>query len=536
MLNITQELQKIKITKDIKSFVSLVTRAILTRTELVPILNQILQISSIEFTDKIPTAAIEYKLGKYYLWFNLEFITKYVKTTDCLLFIVLHELYHKLYGDLFLGLQYKYENINRKFLNIVCDLKINSDLYKTFFKDSTLPPIIENLYLKDKTNIISKLFCPPEILLKHNPQILLKLRNNFSKTLPEDVIKKINQELVEETPYKNNKFIAQLAVDNYCYIWLRKKGETSFVEMFNLLYKLIQLIMPDKDKLEIILRDIPFIGSQVNCDKYKDTNNCQTCKENQSCPYKSSSLPSYIIEKLKEAIGYSNKITTTKLNKINKFKSKTFYNAVLKAISIDYSHPVVKEQMFPEYGFIPQFTRKETFLISSGFIPIVYQTLLTKKEYDEMKLHIYIDLSGSTELLWELYYGLILALYELIGMPVYLFSNQVEEAKLEDIKEGKIKTTFGTDINCVIQHALKRNFYRILLLTDGFVEVNNTNVELAKRKPIKFYVVFAYEELLRRSIYFKKNYVPNSKLFTTGLLSPTDRNRTWWLLQDYIKV
>jgi hypothetical protein len=66
--------------------------------------------------------------------------------------------------------------------------------------------------------------------------------------------------------------------------------------------------------------------------------------------------------------------------------------------------------------------------------------------------------------------GLILPYVRSGQADLYQFSTIVEPLPLDELKRAKLRTTGGTDINCVLQHAIETRplVRRALVLTDGY--------------------------------------------------------------------
>ena len=84
--------------------------------------------------------------------------------------------------------------------------------------------------------------------------------------------------------------------------------------------------------------------------------------------------------------------------------------------------------------------------------------------------HVYLDVSGSMFALLPHLAGL-LAPYVTAGrVRVFQFSTEVYPLSLPDLKKGLLTTSVGTDIGCVLDHALAEpRLRRALVLTDGYV-------------------------------------------------------------------
>jgi hypothetical protein len=108
---------------------------------------------------------------------------------------------------------------------------------------------------------------------------------------------------------------------------------------------------------------------------------------------------------------------------------------------------------------------------------------------DEQRAHLYIDVSGSVNPWIGRFYGLVLALGDEIGSPVHLFSNQVLDMTLDDLARGRVRTTGGTDFDCVVTHALERGYRRIVVVTDGIGDLDSANAEAFRASGASLYLL-----------------------------------------------
>lgn len=51
--------------------------------------------------------------------------------------------------------------------------------------------------------------------------------------------------------------------------------------------------------------------------------------------------------------------------------------------------------------------------------------------------------------------------------------DKVEAIGLKELKEGHVLSTYGTDFDCVFQHAREHRFRRVLVITDGFADLRS---------------------------------------------------------------
>lgn len=92
---------------------------------------------------------------------------------------------------------------------------------------------------------------------------------------------------------------------------------------------------------------------------------------------------------------------------------------------------------------------------------------------------VYLDVSGSMQGAIELVYSSCLALERMLGADIYLFSNQVKEIDLDQLKAGLVETSWGTDFNCVAEHlAEQRDIDKAVIFTDGYASMGEPQKEL----------------------------------------------------------
>jgi hypothetical protein len=82
---------------------------------------------------------------------------------------------------------------------------------------------------------------------------------------------------------------------------------------------------------------------------------------------------------------------------------------------------------------------------------------------------VYLDVSGSMDQYIPALYGGLAALRQHVEPNVLLFSTRVREISLEDLRRGRVDTTGGTDLACVLREIQARRSRKVLLVTDGYV-------------------------------------------------------------------
>jgi hypothetical protein len=86
------------------------------------------------------------------------------------------------------------------------------------------------------------------------------------------------------------------------------------------------------------------------------------------------------------------------------------------------------------------------------------------------RAHVYLDVSGSMSRLLPALLGLLLPHVAAGRAHVFQFSTVVEPLPFAALRAGQVRTTGGTDVGCVLAHALATPRLRTaLLVTDGYV-------------------------------------------------------------------
>ena len=125
----------------------------------------------------------------------------------------------------------------------------------------------------------------------------------------------------------------------------------------------------------------------------------------------------------------------------------------------------------PAQSPLPNFDRRAMVQGYLGFHPLLYQAQVpwARRKPAADRVHVYLDVSGSMEMVKGALYGAILDCHSQVHPTVHLFSTAVEDVTIPELRRGVCKSTGGTDIACVASHIAKNGIGRALVVTDGWV-------------------------------------------------------------------
>jgi hypothetical protein len=391
---------------------------------------EFLKVLEIRFTDDVPTAAITSRVRPKLL-LNKAFIEKYCKTDEHLFMLIMHEIYHIILGHTRL-----FDN-HTMLDNLAFDAVINAILCRLFPEEE---------YVSFFKNL------------------------NYDNVFPSCLLRPIG----ENTPVKFHKILNNL-YDSYTGTYFE-------------VYEIICNTLGDK-----LLKD-NFILLGNHSDNYasrdpllKDmidsiTNNWQI---GISGVRRIGSSP---IEKI---------IDFQSVKRDNQIKMQRLLNKAGMNLGVVPKMRISNELGKTEIeGFIPNF--KDRTVLSKTILygrPLLYNReidLIKPVSDTELKTLVYLDVSGSVVNSINSLASLLLKPYKNGECLLFVFSTIVDEVTYKDFKEGRYRTTGGTDINCIFDHYFSlpkaKQTKKILILTDGYTgRVNNRFYNEIKRKKLEIY-------------------------------------------------
>jgi hypothetical protein len=85
------------------------------------------------------------------------------------------------------------------------------------------------------------------------------------------------------------------------------------------------------------------------------------------------------------------------------------------------------------------------------------------------RVHVYLDVSGSVAPVVSVLAAAVRDCSAFVHPVIHAFSTVVADASIADLASGRFRTTGGTDIACVAEHARANGVRRAVIVTDGFV-------------------------------------------------------------------
>lgn len=119
-------------------------------------------------------------------------------------------------------------------------------------------------------------------------------------------------------------------------------------------------------------------------------------------------------------------------------------------------------------------SKRDLVLIAAGFHPGFFHNQLSTPAKCYKGLAVYLDVSGSVNQYLPKILGILQHLRREIT-SVFLFSNRVYEIPFGALLKGNIKTTGGTDFDCIADSILSRNLDKAVIVTDGQATMTRAN-------------------------------------------------------------
>jgi len=376
--------------------------------------------------------------GHYTMYFNKDFIMKNIENKEWLVFVFLHELMHKVNGDLFREDSRNYGFLLRNNYNLVFDIKINTGIIKDYLKEGW--HFLKNFY-KD-TGMVVNFILNPAFDFNDIPDIY----NNGEKQA--EIMKSIEKIKFKDERWINDKpGLARWYID----AWFK---DVSVAMLYERLEKII-----NPQYLSTFVDTLILLGHHG---------------------FSKGTLLSEIkfIEKEEE---------------IEKDNSRIILEAVRHALEDEGDNKIMDKVITSQRGIIPAAGRRELMLLYKKKYPFFFPNAMEEIAAAYRNVNLYIDVSGSVDYDLPFIYKLVDSVKSYLNDPIYLLSNGVEEVSLAELRNGLVITSHSTDFDEVLKHALNNNFKKLLVVTDGDGRIDRGYIKEVKEKKIEGYLVLTDE-------------------------------------------
>lgn len=388
------------------------------------------RLAGIVASQDVPTAAMECK-HRPRLLINPDFVEKYCKRDEHLFLLIMHELWHVMLAHTSL-----YPRIT-KAQNIAFDAIINAGLlrrfnqpeYRGFFEAINPPDKFPHMLLRPPQGWDENPYYPPDIGPPGTVRVLAQLyppRSSFRPTMPfyDEILDLIREDMRQKGELVD---VPVLVGDHHS----QDPYKSSFL----------------KDAMGRVVKKWPMkvqdFGSPGQGGQMADW---------QIDPYSTN-------QELRRA--FSNVLRLALGREMGEYRRK-------QRMSI---RGVIGKGVLPNPRDRLIHARK-----ALGSPRTMWEQVSTYKARvpeKKVRAHVYFDVSGSMSNVLP-YLMSLLGPYVSSGKAnVYQFSTEVEYLPLRDLRKGIVRSTGGTQINCVMEHMMEHRdtVHRMLILTDGYTGV-----------------------------------------------------------------
>ena len=396
------------------------------------------------------------------LYICREFLDKYLRSADDIKLLFLHEILHQLLSDCTTVEQFDIKDPDIRLMllasNIAQDLRINAYIYKYAEQNKINNTIFEHIY--------------SDILSQNNNEVMFRfLKPNSTFDLKEKADQDLSVVIADYTNlYSSSTPIAIPFWKSYdAILRYMKRKKDEYEKKFNLISdNLLGYHNFDPNN--------PTIDMDLGQDEDEDD-------IGDNLP---EALASELEDEMRDALrdpGVNHNAATSIIKLKDNVDDKIDFEA-FKRLSFD---NVVQNIRLEGYNRIkcPRVTpviphrlgRRDIYLLMNGVIPSLWKKTIAIEEKKKQMLPIYLDVSGSMYSALPEIIRLITNVEETLEF-VWGFSNKVYKHTLDELKEGKIKSTGGTDFDCIIDHAIKEGYRSLMVITDGEAYCNRPQQKL----------------------------------------------------------
>ncbi|MBL4844450.1 MAG: VWA domain-containing protein [Planctomycetes bacterium] len=414
----------------------------------------------VSYDPRVGTACIGRRGRRYRLRLDPSFLREELHCEDDLLFLLLHEVGHRLRGDLHRDVGR--DPWERTLANVVADIQINAALWREHFPAGV--PLLERLYARPG---LETLLLPPSLLLLRFAAGAGKghLRRFMS---PGDIDGEARGELEQVAAFALKTDLG---------------GDTDLGFRLGEWYADAWLDDDTQESLRLRLRKL--LRSEASgCFSPTLLGDHRGREGGPSWP---SGPWGKVFGREGGAGGEAEEDAVEVANTRRGLAELRL--AILAALSLEeigsgYDPSTQRPDV------VPSVDRRAALLLSQGVCPIFFRSPALDAKREELRVRVYVDVSGSTGSAQPLIYGLLSQLSQVLQPPVHLFSNEVSDISLAELAKGRRRTTWGTDFDCLLEHALEAGYQRILVVTDGYASFKAEVAERVRKRGLRVFLLY----------------------------------------------
>lgn len=410
----------------------------------------------VRVTDAVPTAAIGPVPGGYRIALNPDFCARYVRDDSSALALIGHEVLHARRGHF--GLTVPRNEGERRLLNIALDILVNATLMRGWPVGSC--PLFREVNAWDE--FPSCLLVPPSQMLP-----ALASADPEARALPARHLLlargwKRGERRIEEVFARHFARLGVARAGPVARLYLR--GWLEVVEPAAYWMAFREILRPELLRRGDALARVMLLGDhgRTGADERLADLGAGPGDDVEAAVAAPCAAP--------EAV------------------RRRFLQAVEKALEQGAPATTPGAAVSQERGVVPAVGRREALVLATGHMPSMWSPFQVGPGEVEAGVHLFADVSGSTAAFHGLYFALTASLGPRLVRPAWQWSTGVLALPDADIRAGRIRTTCGTDIACVIDHARRRGMRRLLVVTDGIFHVSARTARDAAGLKIVFLV------------------------------------------------
>lgn len=154
---------------------------------------------------------------------------------------------------------------------------------------------------------------------------------------------------------------------------------------------------------------------------------------------------------------------------------------ILRAMGV-YATDNMKQTVIPSFE-----DKKDLVLMAADQDLFFFQTQIL---VNRGKAVIYTDVSGSMSGIKEIIYSLLIGLEQEYEVELFVFSTRLYPLSKDDLRQGIVQTTGGTDFDIWINDLKEKKYEKVLVITDGYCSINSENQKFLTDENIELFVVY----------------------------------------------